>query len=122
MLPVPVLRAPGFQRSCVPGMHVVQKACCREGMANLGSRTRVYHRAARTDLTVLRKRSLSNVIPAPRRLCGGQVRAMVLGKNGEVIGKIGIAARAQLQEYLQNAVGVHLIVNVKVDRNEKSRR
>ncbi len=49
---------------------------------------------------------------------------MVLGKNGEVIGKIGIAARAQLQEYLQNAVGVHLIVNVKVDRKDrqKSRR
>jgi GTPase Era involved in 16S rRNA processing len=42
---------------------------------------------------------------------------MVLGKNGEVIGKIGIAARAQLQEYLQNAV--HLIVNVKVDRKNR---
>ena len=48
-----------------------------------------------------------------------QVRAMVLGKNGEVIGKIGIAARAQLQEYLQNSAGVHLIVNVKVDRQDR---
>ena len=45
-----------------------------------------------------------------------QVRAMVLGKNGEVIGKIGIVARTELERYFNKRV--HLILNVKVSRKK----
>lgn len=54
--------------------------------------------------------------PTPVHLVRLQVRAMVLGKNGEVIGKIGIAARVDLEVYLDRRV--HLILNVKVARKK----
>ena len=45
-----------------------------------------------------------------------QLRAMVVGRNGEVIRKIGTAARTELETFLDQRV--HLFLNVKVARRQ----